>query len=82
MRCTNVTKVPYDVNNENNGQTDLKIIFLCKLVSLNTAYIRRITIITITIVVVKVISLKVVDGRGLHDCDTTLTSYQHMKILF
>ena len=53
-----------------------------KLIYLNTAYSRKITIITITIVVVKVISLKVAGVRGLDDCDTILTCYQHMKILF
>ena len=50
--------------------------------SLNRAYSLKITIITITMVVVKVISLKVAGARGLDDCDTSVTYYQQMKILF
>ena len=52
--------------NENKGQTvahDFKIMTFRKLMSLNRAYSRKITI--ITIVVVKVKSLKVVGMRGL-----------------
>ena len=60
-------------SNTENRKTDLKIMTFRKLMSLNTAYNRKIAIITVTIVVVV---------RGLHDCDMSLTCYQHMKIVF
>ena len=54
----------------------------CHLMSLNRAYNRKVTIITITMVVVKVIWLKIAGVRGLDDCDTSLTWYQQMTLLF
>ena len=45
-RCKNATKVLYGANNENKGQTvsqDLKLTPFRKLMSLNTAYDRKIT---------------------------------------
>ena len=47
MRCISATKVPYDANNENKGQTvaqNFKITIFRKLMSLNTAYYRKIMI--------------------------------------